>query len=127
MDAVDRYRTAERLLAERNAHAALTVVEPLMQDEPETVAVLVLAARACFDCARLERAEALFRRVVELDPTNHYAHAALGRTLQRRSRHRDAVTHLRLATALHPEAWYATALQHSQACLEANGPDRQAG
>jgi len=79
------------------------------------VAVLVLAARASFDCARLEQAESLFRRVVELDPTHHYAHAALGRTLQRRSRHREALVHLRLATALDGEPWYAQALARAEA------------
>ena len=115
MDAVDRFRAATRLLADRNPHAALVVVEPLVDDEPDSVSVLVLAARASFDSARLERAEQLFRRVVELDPTHHYAHAGLGRTLQRRHRHREALTHLRLATALSPEPWYAQALARAQA------------
>ena len=82
---MERYRQAERLLSSRNPHAALTVVQPLVESEPDTVAVLVLAARANFDCARLDQAESLFRRVVELDPTHHYAHAGLGRTLQRRT------------------------------------------
>lgn len=117
MDAVERYRQAERLLASRNAHAALTVVEPLVEAEPDTVAVLLLAARANFDCARLEQAESLFRRVVELDPTHHYAHAGLGRTLQRRSRHREALVHLRLATALDAEPWYAQALARAEASV----------
>src|SRR3954452_14144522 len=106
MDAVERYRQAERLLSSRKPHGALTVVGPLVEAEPDTVAVLVLAARANFDCARLEQAESLFRRVVERDPTHHYAHAGLGRTLQRRSRHREALVLLRLATALYAEPWY---------------------
>ncbi len=117
MDAVERYRQAERLLADRHPHAALTVVEPLISEEPDTVAVLLVAARASFDCARLDQAESLFRRVVELDPTHHYAHAGLGRTLQRRSRHREALPHLRLATALSPEPWYAQALARAEASL----------
>jgi Flp pilus assembly protein TadD len=115
MDAVQRFRTAQQLLSEGNPHAALVVVEPLVEQEPDTVAVLVLAARACFDSARLERAETLFRHVIELDPTHHYAHAGLGRTLQRRSRHREALPHLRLANALHSEPWYATALARAEA------------
>jgi Flp pilus assembly protein TadD len=117
MDAVERYRQAERLMSGRNAHAALTVVEPLVEAEPDSVAVLLLAARASFDCARLEQAEDLFRRVVELDPTHHYAHAGLGRTLQRRSRHREALVHLRLATALDAEPWYAQALARAEASV----------
>ena len=117
MDEVERFRSAQRLLEQRNPHAALTVVEPLVVAEPDAVAVLLLAARASFDCARLERAEALFRRVVELDPTHHYALAGLGRTLQRRSRHREALPPLRLATALHPEPWYVQALARSEAAV----------
>jgi Flp pilus assembly protein TadD len=117
MDAVERYRQAERLMSGRNPHAALTVVEPLVEAEPDSVAVLLLAARASFDCARLEQAESLFRRVVELDPTHHYAHAGLGRTLQRRSRPREALVHLRLATALDAEPWYAQALARAEASV----------
>jgi Flp pilus assembly protein TadD len=121
MDAVQRYRTAQEMLTRGNPHAALTVVEPLIEQEPDAAAVLILAARACFDSARLERAEALFRRLVELDPTNHYAHAGLGRTLQRRSRHREALPHLRLANALHSEPWYASALARAEASLAGQG------
>ncbi len=117
MDAVERYRQAERLMSGRNAHAALTVVEPLVETEPDSVAVLLLAARASFDCARLEQAEDFFRRVVELDPTHHYAQAGLGRTLQRRSRHREALVHRRLATALDAEPWYAQALARAEASV----------
>lgn len=118
MDAVERFRQADRLLAQRHPHAALTVVEPLLNSDPDAVAVLLLAARANFDCARLDQAEGLFRRVVELDPTHHYAHAGLGRTLQRRSRHREALAHLRLATALSPEPWYAQALARAEASVD---------
>jgi len=117
MDPVERFRSAQQLLTDGNPHAALTVVEPLVEAEPDAVAVLVVAARASFDSARLERAEQLFRRIVELDPTHHYAHAGLGRTLQRRSRHREALPHLRLATALHPEPWYAQALARAEASV----------
>ena len=77
----------------------------------------MLAARANFDCARLEQAEALFRRVVELDPTHHYAHAGLGRTLQRRQPPPEALVHLRLATALDAEPWYAQALARAEASV----------
>ena len=127
MDAIQRFRTAQQLLGQGNPHAALTVLDPLVEQEPDTVAVLVLAARACFDSARLERAEALFRHVVELDPTHHYAHAGLGRTLLRRSRHREALTHLRLANALHSEPWYADALARAQACTAEPAQDSPPG
>jgi Flp pilus assembly protein TadD len=120
MDDVERFRTAQRLLAAGEAHSAIQVLEPLLDGEPAT-SVLLLAGRAAFTTAQLARAEDLFRAVVDRDPADHYAHAALGRTLSRRSRHHEAVVHLRLATALDPEPWYAQALAHSEAALGATG------
>jgi Flp pilus assembly protein TadD len=123
MDSIQRFRAAQALLSRGNPHAAMVVVEPLIEQEPDAVAVLELAARACFDSARLDRAESLFRRVVEIDPTHHYAHAGLGRTLQRRSRHREALPHLRLANALHPEPWYASALAWAEESVHRIAPE----
>jgi predicted Zn-dependent protease len=114
MDNVERFRNAQRLLSSHDPHAALLVLEPLVADEPDSVAVLELAARASYDTGQLNRAEALFRRVVELDPAHHYAYAGLGRTLSRAGRHREALPHLRMATAMHPETWYAEALQRAE-------------
>ncbi len=114
MDNVERYRAAERILTSGDPHSALQVLEPLLRDEPDTVAVLLLAARASFDSGQLERAEGLFRRVLERDPADHYAHAGLGRTLSRRSRHREALAHLRLAAAMFPEPWYGEALRRAE-------------
>jgi predicted Zn-dependent protease len=114
MDNVERFRRAQTLLASKDPHAALLVLEPLLADEPDSVAVLELAARASYDTGQLNRAESLFRRVVELDPAHHYAYAGLGRTLSRAGRHREALPHLRMATAMHPETWYAEALHRAE-------------
>ena len=122
MDNVERFRSAQRLLSSRHPHAALQVLEPLVADEPDSVAVLELAARASYDTGRLSRAEAFFRRVVELDPAHHYAHAGLGRTLSRAGRHSEALPHLRLATAMHPESWYGEALQRAEEAVAAGRP-----
>lgn len=120
MDDVERFRTAQRLVSSGDAHSAFQVLEPLL-DADAPASVLLLAGRAAFATAQLARAEDLFQRVVDRDPADHYAHAALGRTLSRRSRHSEAVTHLRLATALHPEPWYVEALAHSEAALGVTG------
>lgn len=116
MDEIERFRTAQRLVSSGDAHAAGQVLEPLLGDDAPT-SVLLLAGRAAFATARLGRAEDCFRRVVERDPADHYARAALGRTLARRSRHAEALPHLRLATALDPEPWYAEALANAEAAL----------
>ena len=116
MDDIERFRTAQRLVGSGDAHAAVQVLEPLLGDDAAS-SVLLLAGRAAFATAQLARAEDCFRRVVERDPADHYAHAALGRTLARRSRHAEALPHLRLATALDPEPWYAATLATSEAAL----------
>ncbi len=123
MEPLQRFRTAEQLVRAGDAHAALTVLGPVVEAEPDNPSVLLLAARASFDSAQLGRAEQLFRRVVELDPSDHYAHAALGRTLVRRSRPQEALSHLRLATALHPEPWYAQTLRLAEDAVGARPQD----
>jgi Flp pilus assembly protein TadD len=120
MDELERFRTAQRLVSSGDAHSAIQVLEPLLDDDAPS-SVLLLAARAAFATAQLARAEDLFRRLVDRDPADHYAHAALGRTLGRRSRHHEAVRHLRLATALDPEPWYAEALAYSEAAVGRTG------
>ena len=45
------------------------------------------------------RAQA-FAALLEVDPSSHYAHYALGQSLKRLGRRKEAGTHLRLAVAL---------------------------
>jgi len=119
MDDVERYRSASRLLAAGDPHSSLQVLQPLLDQEQDNPALLLLAARAAFDSAQLARAEELFGRLVQLDPADHYAHAGLGRTLQRRRRHREAIPHLRIASALSPEPWYVDALKRAEEAVAA--------
>lgn len=122
MDDVERFRTAQRLVSAGDAHTAFQVLAPLFEDADDAPSsVLLLAGRAAFASAQLARAQDCFQRLVDRDPADHYAHAALGRTLSRRSRHHEAVAHLRLATALDPEPWYAEALAQTQAALRPTG------
>ncbi len=52
-----------------------------------------------------------FEALLEIDPSAHYAHFALGQSLKRLGRRDEAGTHLRLAVALSPEtALYRDAL-----------------
>jgi Flp pilus assembly protein TadD len=59
--------------------------------------------------AQLRRAERAFLRVLELDPADHYARFALGRTLQRQGRLAEARTQLRIAVAMNPLPEYQEA------------------
>jgi Flp pilus assembly protein TadD len=59
--------------------------------------------RAYFELGRLKEAEVEFRTVVDVDPTNDYAHFCLSRVLQRRGRFKQADLHLKLARAMSPD------------------------
>ncbi|GAA4421555.1 tetratricopeptide repeat protein [Actinokineospora soli] len=103
------FRQAEQLVAQRRPLDALAVLEPVMEAEPNTPSVHLLAGRAYLGSAQLRRAEAAFLRVLELDPTDHYARFALARALQRQSRLEEAQTQLRIAVAMNPNPEYQEA------------------
>ncbi|MCW0212263.1 MAG: tetratricopeptide repeat protein [Pseudonocardia sp.] len=102
MDTALIYRLAEGQLESGRPLDALALLEPLADELRDGAAGSLLLARAYYRSAQLRRAEEELTRAVELAPTDAYARALLGRTLQRQSRHADALPHLRLAAALDP-------------------------
>jgi Flp pilus assembly protein TadD len=106
----EAFRKAESLVAQRRPLDALAALGPVLDAEPDKPSVHLLAGRAYLGSAQLRRAEAAFLRVIELDPTDHYARFALGRTLQRLGRFPEAQTQLRIAAAMHPIPEYQEAL-----------------
>ncbi|MDD7966903.1 tetratricopeptide repeat protein [Actinomycetospora lemnae] len=117
VSAVDAFRRAEDLLERRRPLDALKIVVPLLETEPEAASVHLLAARAYLASAQFRRAETGFLRVLELDPSDHYARFALGRTLQRQSRLTEARTQLRMAAAMDPRPEYQEALGEVSASI----------
>lgn len=69
---------------------------------PDSRAVLTELALAQFQSAALGAAERTARKLLDLDPSDAYAHLLLGRTLSRVARHREALPHLRLAAVMDP-------------------------
>ena len=106
----EAFRRAESLVAQRRPLDALAALAPVLETEPDKPSVHLLAGRAYLGSAQLRRAEQAFLRVIELDPTDHYARFALGRTLQRLGRFAEAQTQLRIAAAMHPVPEYQEAL-----------------
>jgi Flp pilus assembly protein TadD len=106
----EAFRKAESLVAQRRPLDALAALAPVLDAEPDKPSVHLLAGRAYLGSAQLRRAEQAFLRVIELDPTDHYARFALGRTLQRLGRFAEAQTQFRIATAMHPVPEYQEAL-----------------
>ena len=100
MDVIQRSRLAQRYLDEGAPLAAVETLRPVEAELAESAAGQLLLARAYYHSAQLTKAERGFARVVELHPTDDYARFALGRTLERQSRLREAATHYRVAAAL---------------------------
>jgi len=116
-----RFRNAEQLVERRRPLDALKELEPLLADEPDKPSVQLLAGRAYFHSAQLRRAERAFTRVLELDPTDHYARFVLGRTLQRLGRLAEALAQLRMASAMNPIPEYLEAISEVRARITLNG------
>jgi Flp pilus assembly protein TadD len=79
---------------------AARILAPVAESEPTNRTVLELLGRAYFHSAQLRRAEATFRRLVELDPVDSWAHVALARSLERQGRDDEAGPHRRLHAAM---------------------------
>ena len=90
-------------LLDRRHHAqAATVLERADRLEPGKASIIEALGRAYFNSGQHERAREAFESLLELDPSAHYAHFALGQSLKRLGRRAEAGTHLRLAVALSP-------------------------
>src|SRR6201999_2285915 len=109
------FRRAEDLVERRRPLDALKALEPLLDDEQDKPSVQLLAGRAYFHSAQLRRAERAFTRVLELDPTDHYARFVLGRTLQRLGRFAEALAQLKIASAMKPVPEYLEAISEVKA------------
>ncbi len=110
VDVVEQFRLAESLVSERRPLDALRELAPVLDAEPDAPSVQLLAGRAYLQSAQLNRAEQAFLRVLDQNPSDHYARFALGRTLQRQSRLEEARAQLAMAVAMNPTPDYQEAL-----------------
>ncbi|ROT34098.1 M48 family metallopeptidase [Micromonospora sp. HM5-17] len=115
MDLLAEYRRATMYFESGDPSAAVRILEPIVEAAPENTAVRQLLARAYFQTAQLGRAEEQLRTLVNRDPSDHYAHHVLGRTLERVGRPVEALRHLRIAAAMYAENDdYRTAVERVQ-------------
>ncbi|MFI8816083.1 MULTISPECIES: tetratricopeptide repeat protein [unclassified Streptomyces] len=98
--AADRWDRAQMFFEAKEYLTAARILGGLVEEVPEQVAPRLLLARAYYHSARLGKAEAELRAVLERDPVEDYARLMLGRTLERQGRHSEAAPHLRMAAAL---------------------------
>ena len=99
-DAYDLYQLGKARLREGMPAQATVPLEKAKRLEPEKASIREALGIAYYRITRWEAAEAEFRKLVELAPSDEYAHFALGRSLQKQGREREAAPHLTLARAL---------------------------
>jgi len=99
------------LLRKRHFAQAATVLERANREEPRKASILEALGRAYYNSGQHDQARATFEALLEIDPSAHYAHFALGQSLKQLGQADAAWTHLRLAVALSPSSKiYAGAL-----------------
>ncbi len=100
--AYDLLCRGHHLLEARHHAQAAIVLERANRLEPRKASILEALGRAYFNSGQHEWSRQTFECLLELDPSAHYAHFALGQSLKRLGRREEAGTHLRLALALSP-------------------------
>jgi hypothetical protein len=102
VDVIASYRQAQQHLADRDAAAALPLLERVLAEVPGDRSAMRLLALARYGTEDLAGAETLLREVVETDPVDADAHALLGEVLAAGGRHGDAASERAVAGRLSP-------------------------
>ncbi|GAA1500064.1 hypothetical protein GCM10009827_004710 [Dactylosporangium maewongense] len=110
-DVMTEYRRGVLYFDAGDPIEAAKILATVLDQEPGNAEVRLWLARAYFASAQLHRAETHLRALVDRDPTDHYAHHLLGRTLERQNKPREALPYLRLAAAMSTVPDYADAVR----------------
>jgi Flp pilus assembly protein TadD len=94
----------QELLRGRHHAQAATVLARAARLEPGKGSILEALGRAYYNSGQHGAAAETFENLLEVDPSAHYAHYALGQSLKQLGRRKEARTHLRLACALSPNS-----------------------
>ena len=103
-DAYDLYQEGRSRLRAGLSAQATVPLEKAKRLEPDKASIREALGIAYFRIRRLAEAEAEFRALIALSPTDDYGHYALGRTLEQQGRETEAATHYRLAHSLDPSS-----------------------
>ena len=103
-DTYDLFQQGRKRLKEGRPAQATVPLEKAKRREPNKASIREALGIAYFRIHRWEEAEAEFRAVLELSPTDDYAHYALGRSLEKQGRDAEANGHYKLASSLRPES-----------------------
>src|SRR5579872_664126 len=101
-DAYDLFQEGRRRLRKGMTAQATVPLEKAKRLEPRKASIREALGIAYFRLRRWHEAEAEFRVVLELSPTDDYAHYALGRALEKQGRENEANGHYKLASTMAP-------------------------
>src|SRR5919202_2209552 len=101
-DAYENFQEGRRRLKKGMPAQATVPLEKAKRLEPAKASIREALGIAYFRLRRWQEAEAEFRAVLDLSPTDHYAHYALGRALEKQGRDAEANGHYKLASYMQP-------------------------
>ncbi len=99
-DAYELFQQGRGHLQKGMAAQATVALEKAKRLEPAKASIREALGIAYFRIQRWQEAEAEFRAVLELSPTDDYAHYGLGRALEKQGKDAEANGHYKLAAAL---------------------------
>jgi Flp pilus assembly protein TadD len=101
-EAYDCFQEGQRRLRKGMTAQATVPLEKAKRLEPRKASIREALGIAYFRLRRWHEAEEEFRAVIDISPTDHYAHYALGRALEKQGRSSEANGHYKLASSMEP-------------------------
>ena len=98
----DLFQLGRRNLRSGMAAQATVPLEKAKKREPRSRSIREALGIAYFRIGRWAEAEAEFRELVELAPSDEFAHYALARALVNQGRREEATPHIKIARSLRP-------------------------
>ena len=98
----DYFQQGKRHLEKGMAAQATVPLEKAKRREPNKASIRESLGIADFRIGRYDEAADEFRAVLDLSPTDDYAHYALGRCLEKQGHAAEANGHYKLASSLRP-------------------------
>ncbi len=96
------FQKGKRHLADGRPAQAIVSLERAKRHEPSKASIREALGIAYFRLSRFEEAEAEFRAMIEITPSDAYGYYGLGRSLRRLGRGAEARGQLKLARMLSP-------------------------
>ncbi|MBD0348588.1 MAG: tetratricopeptide repeat protein [Thermoleophilia bacterium] len=98
----DLFQQGRRHLRKGMPAQAMVSLEKAKKREPRKASIREALGIAYFRIQRWAEAESEFRAVLDISPTDDYAHYALGRCLEKQGRAAEANGHYKLASRMVP-------------------------